>query len=305
MTTTRHRDVLVLSGGASRGAVQVGMVQALLESGVRPAAYVGTSVGALNATFLGSHDGPDAGEQLARRWRGIDTREVFAVSHGTRRGHLARHPAPLCAADGVARLVRRWAPYVRLEDLPVPVRVVTTRLDSGVAVYHDRGDLLDVLLASTALPGVFDPVRLADPTSGWQVPHVDGGLADLVPVAGARALAPTRVWVLDATVPTRIERVRSPLDALLAGLAESLRVRPAVDLGDIEVHHLTAPDLGVRMHDFRRTEEHIALGRASVAAALAGPADQVEPVAVPAAEDPVTGPTAPVAPQRPEPSVAA
>ncbi len=174
----------------------------------------------------------------------------------------------------------------------MPVRVVTTRLDSGVAVYHDRGDLLDVLLASTALPGVFDPVRLADPTSGWQVPHVDGGLADLVPVAGARALAPTRVWVLDATVPTRIERVRSPLDALLAGLAESLRVRPAVDLGDIEVHHLTAPDLGVRMHDFRRTEEHIALGRASVAAALAGPADQVEPVAVPAAEAPVTGPAA-------------
>ena len=50
--TNETRDVLVLSGGAARGAVQVGMIQTLMEAGVRPCGFVGTSVGALNAAFM-------------------------------------------------------------------------------------------------------------------------------------------------------------------------------------------------------------------------------------------------------------
>ena len=264
------RDVLVLSGGASRGAVQVGMVRALVERGVRPAAYVGTSVGALNSVFLAgapsSVDLADRVQELGQHWSRIQSRDVFPGSHWTRIGHVVRHPASLYSSDGLLRLVRTWAPTHRLEDLPVPVRVVTTRLESSDAVYHDRGDLQTLLLASTALPSIFDPVRLVG-EDGPET-HVDGGIADLVPVAGAPSLAPSRVFVLDASVPARLRRVRTPIDVLLASLAVSMRVRPTVSMPGVEVVHLTAPDLGVRMHDFSRTAEHIALGYRAACEAL-------------------------------------
>lgn len=259
------RDVLVLSGGAARGAVQVGMLDVLLSYGVRPAAYVGTSVGALNAVFLAGHPGYAGVAQLAERWRGIRTTDVFPGRVWNRVGHVVRHPTSLFPTTGLERLVHGWAGVERLEDLPVPVRVATTRLESDSAgyhaAYHDSGDLLRTLLASTALPGIFEPVTLPEP-DGTTTTHVDGGIADLVPVAGALDLAPDRVFVLDASVPAIRRRARTPLDVLLTSLAVSMRVRPEVVFGPgVEVVHLTAPDLGVRMNDFSLTEEHLRLGR--------------------------------------------
>ncbi|MEI5676537.1 MULTISPECIES: patatin-like phospholipase family protein [Nocardioides] len=256
MTTTNHRDVLVLSGGAARGAVQVGMAEVLLARGVRPAALVGTSVGALNAAYLAADPTPTGAARLGALWSGLSGRDVFPGSPWTRLGHVVRNPASLYSSAGLQRMIAAWAPTARLEDLPVPVRVVTARLDTSEAVYHSSGELARLLLASTALPGIFDPVRLDDGT------HVDGGIADLVPVAGTAGLGATRIFVLDASVPARLGRVRSPLDVLLASLACSMRVRAAVDPGPgVEVHHLRAPDLGTRMSDFSRTRDHLALGR--------------------------------------------
>lgn len=255
------RDVLVLSGGGSRGAVQVGMLRALVEHGVLPSAYVGTSVGALNAVFLSGHqDRPLEGvAELERAWSRVRTRDVFPGSHWTRIGHVVRHPASLYSSDGIRRLVRSWAPYGRVEDLPVPVRIVTTRLDTGGTVYHDHGDLEQVLMAATALPSIFDPVRL--PGLDGPETHIDGGILDLVPVAGACALSPTRVFILDASIPCRQRKVRTPIDVLLASLAVSMRARPQVDFGPgVEVVHLRTPDLMVRMNDFSRTAEHMAAG---------------------------------------------
>ncbi len=60
--------VLVLSGGGSLGAAQVGMLGPLYRAGFRPAAIVGTSIGAINGAFLASHDEPDALEQLRQAW---------------------------------------------------------------------------------------------------------------------------------------------------------------------------------------------------------------------------------------------
>jgi NTE family protein len=259
------RDVFVLSGGGARGAVQVGMAQALLERGVRPAALVGTSVGALNAAFLASRPTPEGAAALADQWAGLTGRDIFPGRYWTRIGHLVRHPTSVYSSDGLARLIAAWVPVPRLEHLPLPLRVVTTHLATGRAVYHDRGDLGRLLLASSALPGIFDPVTLPDPTGVRSGLHVDGGVADLVPVAGAAGLAPRRVFVLDASVPVRPRRVRTPLDVLVASLAVAMRVRAPVDLGPgVEMHHLRVPDLGVRMNDFSRTAEHLALGRSAV-----------------------------------------
>lgn len=262
-----QRDVLVFSGGAARGAVQVGMLGELFAAGLRPSGLVGTSVGALNAVHVAAHPTTDGVGDLAERWLGLTRKDVFPGGL-SRLGHVARHRQALWPSHGLARLIDRWAPVDRLEDLPLPTLVTTTHLGTASAVYHRVGDLRQVLLASAALPAIFAPVHLPEPLGGT-APHVDGGVADLVPVTGAADLAPTRVIVLDASVAPRTRPERTPLHVLVASLGAAMRVRPLPDLGPgVEVHVLRAPDLGTGMQDFSRTREHLALGRASARAWL-------------------------------------
>jgi len=263
-----HRDVFVLSGGAARGAVHVGMMQTLLEAGIAPHALVGTSVGALNAAYVGWQTGLDRVHELADHWLRLGTRDIFPGGAWSRLAHLAQRHAYLFSSEALRDLIESWMPVSRLEDLTTPVRVTTTPLSGSGTVYHDTGDLVSVLLASTAVPGVFAPVHLTH-ADGSRTLHVDGGVSDLVPLGGAADLAPTRVFVLDASVPPRFSRARTPIEIVVASLGVAMRARPMVDLGpDVAVHHLNAPDLGTRMTDFSRTAEHLALGRKAAADVL-------------------------------------
>jgi NTE family protein len=67
----------VLSGGASLGAIQVGMLQALAERRIKPDRVVGTSVGAFNAAWIASE--PDRSNELAAIWRGLRRQRPFPV----------------------------------------------------------------------------------------------------------------------------------------------------------------------------------------------------------------------------------
>jgi NTE family protein len=282
-----ERNVFVLSGGAARGAVQVGMMEVLLEHGIVPHALVGTSVGALNAAFVGYRADSARVQELKARWLELGTQDIFPGGHLTRVGHLLRQRPYLFSSAALARLIAKWVPARRLEDLATPVRVVTTPLAGDSAVYHRHGDLDQLLLASAAVPAVFAPVDL--PAScGYPGPHVDGGVADLVPISGAADLAPTRVFVLDASVPARLPRGRTPIDILVASLGVATRVRPEPDLGvRVAVHRMTTPDLGARMTDFSFTAQHIADGRAAAERVVAEIAEAAAAAGTPAAEQTV------------------
>jgi len=259
---TGPRDVLVLSAGGNRGAVQVGMLQVLLERGIEPAGYVGSSVGALNAAFMASESTSTRAAELGDYWSSLRTEDVFPGGTLTRLGNVVRRRAFLHSPDGLRAMIARWAPAHRIEDLPVPLRVVTTRLDSGATVEHDNGPLEPLLLASAAMPAIFPPVWLHERGDGQDRPHVDGGVSSMVPVAAAAALCPTRVFVLDASVPVRVGRMRNPVEVLVASLAAASRAHGHQSAGDeVVVHRLSCPDLGARLVDFSRTDEHIALGR--------------------------------------------
>lgn len=274
------RDVFVLSGGASRGAVQVGMMEVLLAHGIVPDAFVGTSVGALNSAFVAWDACPSRVHELRERWLRLQTHDIFPGGTITQVTNLIRQRPYLFSSQALGRLIEDWLPARRLEDLEVPVRVTTTPLGGQCAVYHSEGEIRPLLLASAAVPAVFAPVELPK-SCGHPGPHVDGGVTDLIPLRGAVDLAPTRVWVLDATVPARPPRGRSPLEILVASFGVAMRVTPQPDLGpDVEVHRITTPDRRVRMTDFSGTAQHIADGRAAAARLL----EQLEHPVVPLAE---------------------
>src|SRR6476661_6507010 len=145
MTTT----AFVLSGGGSLGAVQVGMLQALAERGVRPDLLVGTSAGALNAVFVGAHgSGPAELDRLAGIWRALRRDDVFPVRAPNVLLALAGARDALCSHDGLARLVSRHVPFDRLDEAAIPVHLVATDLLSGEEVLLSDGGVLSAVLAS-------------------------------------------------------------------------------------------------------------------------------------------------------------
>lgn len=192
------RTRFVLGGGGAMGAYQAGALLALLDADVHPDALYGCSAGALNAAFLASRPGLERATELAAWWG--DTTSQRLLSPGWRT-HVRGLPAVLRAgARGILderplrALITANVPTHDLSELALPVTVTTTCLDCGTARHHSSGDVVDTLVASCALPGLFAPVLLAD---GHQ--HVDGGVVAGVPVQAALADAgpDDTVYVLD------------------------------------------------------------------------------------------------------------
>lgn len=187
--TSARRDIsaLILCGGGSHGALEVGFARALYEAGHRPDMILGTSIGALNGAFLAAGLGFPALENLWREfriWKAVRPNWAWPIRPRRAPGFLSL--APLRA------ILRRELPVVRFEELSIPLNIVTTDLASGKARYwKDEGDLIEPILASMSLPGVFPPAELDGRL------HIDGGIADNAPLGRAKGLGATRAFMIE------------------------------------------------------------------------------------------------------------
>jgi len=184
----------VFQGGSSLAAAQVGMLRALLESGIRPDLVVGTSAGALNAVAFAQNPTPAGLEELELLWTRVRRRAVFQLRPGAAfAGLLGRSDGFISPAPLRSWLVRG----VRLPDLldaVIPVGVVATDADSGAPLLLRSGSAIDALLASAAIPGIFPAVRSA----GRRL--VDGGIAADLPILQAEEMGATISYVLPRAV---------------------------------------------------------------------------------------------------------
>jgi len=180
----------VLAGGGSLGAVEVGMLLALAERRVRPDLIVGSSAGAVNATYFAGRPHADGARALREIWKGLRVRDVFPFSPFggllgalSLRDHLV-DPGPF------RRLVAAELPYRLLEESEVPVHVVATNVLTGREALISKGPSVQAVMASAAIPGIFPPVAL-DRTL-----YIDGSVAANTPVAAAVDLGAERIVVL-------------------------------------------------------------------------------------------------------------
>jgi len=215
----------VLTGGGSLAAVQVGMLQALSERGIRPDFVVGTSAGALNAAFVGAYGvDSDALEDLARMWRGLRRSTVFPLR--VDRGLLAVFGArdSLCSPEPLTQLLADALPYARLEHASIPVHVVATDVLTGRGVLLSEGDTVSALLASCAIPGVYPVVHRDD------LALCDGALSDVSGVLRAVELGADRVYVLTAGTACALDNTpKHPVSAALHALTLLLQQRAVAD----------------------------------------------------------------------------
>lgn len=186
------------SGGSSLGAIQVGMLAALEEHGVAPDLLVGTSVGAINAAFMGGGFTPERVADLSAVWSRVHAMDLFGPPGLRRLIAALRERGALTAPDGLRGLLERHLPR-RQSDLRIPTAVVATDLLTGDPVVLEEGALHENVLASAAIPGIFPAVEIGGRTLA------DGGLSAQVPVLQALALGAASVVVLDAGYPCALK----------------------------------------------------------------------------------------------------
>lgn len=275
----RGRQVaFVLSGGASLGAVQVGMLRALFEQGVQPDLLVGTSVGAVNAAWAACLPNREGADQLAEIWLRLRRSDVFPINPFTSAAGLLGRANHFISNDGLRAVLERHFPCTRLEDATVPVHVVATDLKSGRANVLSSGAAVPALLASCAIPGVFPPVTIG------RREYVDGGVANHTPITVAIELGATDIFVLPVGYPWLNREPTNALGMALHALARIVDQKLDADVamhGDVaNIHVMPVLDIAdVSPADFGHTRELIDWGyraaRRSLGAAAGAEAQQL------------------------------
>ncbi len=260
----------VLSGGANRGALQVGALQSLVAHGIKANLVAGTSAGALNGVYY-AYDPTAAGmEQLAQNWLDTKKKDVFPGNKLTMAWRVLTGQDSLVSGDNFRRTLERYIPpdARTFRALKIPFYAVTADILSATTfVFGDELDVevLDPVLASASFPIVLPPVIIDD----FQL--TDGGVTAMVPIEVALLRGATELYVVD--LEPDVSKTR-PLHGLLPiatqTLMTSLREQLIDDLRDATkagaiVHHINITAFAeIDLFDFSKTAQMIEAGRAAM-----------------------------------------
>ncbi|MDI9334505.1 MAG: patatin-like phospholipase family protein [Cytophagales bacterium] len=243
---------LALGGGAARGFAHIGVIQVLEENGIKPDLVVGTSAGSLvGAIYATGKDGralqkiaEDMDESTITDW----TLPFF------NRGGVLR-------GDAYARFVSAQVDRKLIEQAALPLGIVATNLQTGHGVLFQRGDIATAVRASSAVPGIFPPVKIAG------IDYVDGGLASPVPVRFARQMGATFVIAVDISAAPDGESADGTLNILLKTFSIMAKSINDFELKNADI--MVRPALvGVKSSDFTAKRRAIDAGRAAMLAEL-------------------------------------
>lgn len=136
---------LTLSGGGARGAMHLGVIQALHEIGIRPQVLSGSSAGALVAAFYAEGYSPAEILRIAGEL-GIGLFNPF---------HMSLLGEGLMDMDGFAKTIRTHIPHNSFEGLGIPLYVTATDIVRHELLYYHTGPLAPILLATACVPVIF------------------------------------------------------------------------------------------------------------------------------------------------------
>ncbi len=262
------RTAFVLAGGGSRGAVQVGMLEALVGRGIRADRVFGASVGAINGAAYAGDPTLEGLERMAGIWRQVKGTDIFP--RGTFDGPWAffQKRAAVHANTGLRAIIEAGIDYENLEDATIPIEVVTTSLTDGRERWITHGPAVDAILASSAIPSIFPPVTIDGDVL------VDGGVVNNVPVSRALAAGCDRIYVLlCGPLHYHPPPPRRPAEAALTAFfvavhARFVRELAALPVGVEVVVFSGGGDPSGQYRDFSATAALIEEGRAEVADVL-------------------------------------
>lgn len=277
-------DAFVLGGGGLLGAAEAGMALALLEAGIVPRLICGTSIGAINGAALAADPTPAGARSLVSTWDKLADDAVFGGSLVSRVVELMRSGIALHGNERLRELLETRLPVHDFDELAIPFECVAASIEGAREHWFTSGNLVDAVLASCALPGVFPPVAV----DGEH--FFDGGLVNSVPLERAIQHGARRIWVLHVgRIEEQLSPPRNPWQVGFVAFEVARRHRFNTDLravpDGVEVHVLPtgqpprpAPTwANLRYRNVARTEGRVDaahLATRNYLAAKAIPADQ-------------------------------
>ena len=247
--TRPPRVALALGGGAARGFAHIGVIEVLEENGIRPDIVTGTSAGSLVAALYAS---------------GRTGKELETIAINMDESALTDWSFPgrgLIRGEALASYIRNATGNKPLEQMKIPLGIVATDLDTGKAIVFRRGDVGTAVRASSAVPAVFQPVRLGTHE------YVDGGLASPVPVRAARDMGADVIIAVDISQLPDGGATGDALHMLLQTFSIMSRSINELELKEADVA-LHPRLVGVAGTDFTVRKKNIEAGREAALAML-------------------------------------
>ncbi|MGB6457237.1 MAG: patatin-like phospholipase family protein [Streptosporangiaceae bacterium] len=234
--TSASDPAIVLGGGGVLGATQVGMLRALLESGIRPGLVVGTSVGAINGAAIAADPSTAGVDNLAGLWASLAEAGMFTDNVLARAGTLARYRTHLYSPAPLRKLLTAYLPAT-FAELAVEFQCVAASIESAKAHWFSSGSLTEAVMASAAVPGLLPPVVVHGEH------FLDGGLVHSIPVGRALALGAMDIYVLHVgRIEQPLKPPRSLWDVCLTSFELARRHRFVEEMAnlpaDVRVHVL-------------------------------------------------------------------
>ena len=247
------RIALALGGGAARGFAHIGVIKALEAQGIYPDIVVGTSAGSVvGALYAAGNNGfalqrvaMDMDEATISDW----AIPLFGKVSGVLKG------------DALQAYVNKAVHNAPIEKLKLPFGAVATDLNSGQPILFQRGNTGQAVRASSAVPSVFQPVKIGSRT------YVDGGLVAPVPVRFAREMGADFIIAVNISTQTDAQATLSSLEVLMQTFSIMGQRLNHYELKDADV--VITPSLGsMGGGDFNSRNLAILAGEQAAAAVM-------------------------------------
>jgi NTE family protein len=236
---------LVLGGGAARGFAHIGVIRALEQEKVPIDLIVGTSVGSL----IGAIYAYDA-NSMELEWTAFMLEKDSLFDYGLITVFTGMGVAK---GDKLEEFVKSKVPVANIENLKIPFAAVATDLNRGTRVVLDKGSVARAVRASSAIPGVFNPVEY----QGRML--VDGGVIDNIPVSVARERGADIVIAVDISENVLNFNITNIVDVMLQSITIMGAVNSKARKKESDV--LISPKIGdVGMMDFTQKKRCMLAG---------------------------------------------
>lgn len=214
---------LALGGGAVLGAAHIGVLKALDELKIKVSYLAGTSIGSLVAALFAFGKSWQEIKDIARELKWLDISRVSLSKHG------------LLSNDTIGNIINDSIGRVSFDDAQIPLAVIATDIVSGEKVVISEGSIAEAVMASTCIPGIFNPVEINDTLL------VDGGIVENVPTTTVEEMGAEYVIGVDLNTKHDNKKPENIIEILLKAFDYALH--SATKLQTKEAHFIITPDL--------------------------------------------------------------
>lgn len=245
---------LALGGGAARGFAHIGVIKALEAQGIVPDLVVGTSAGSVVGALYAAGNNASALQKLANDMDESAISDwalpLFSKSSGVLKG------------EALQAYVNKAVNHRTIEKLKIPFGAVASDLKTGQPILFQRGNTGMAVRASSAVPGVFQPVRIGDHT------YVDGGLVAPVPVRFAREMGAEFIIAVNISTQAEAQATNSSLEVIMQTFSIMGQRINQLELRDADI--VIQPPLGkMASNDFNNRAGAMQAGERATMAVMA------------------------------------